>query len=328
MSLARLAQHAWRGRRPAAAHLSPVRVSVAAADADGTAFEKFCVAAVLHALGDSGATPASSTLLDLPAAERLVLSRFGDVDAAGRLRGVVVPDFGRLSGENTHLELVRHHDSEEPSTFYPAEECNAHILLVGVGANSRRSASWRDNLEARLSALERPTTLAAVPEDTGAGSSAPMLASTAAKYSSIVYSFRFCNPTDAASAHAACWASQHSVLYPSTRLRGPRLLEACKIVHSACWGGRGGDNGGNGGAGGWHTFDRVVWGRPREDVTMRPPSAQIASPQDLAEWMTALRKSGNAMAAWGMLRAFGFDGQLVKRRHAFHKAHIPHRLVK
>ena len=57
----------------------------------------------------------------------------------------------------------------------------------------------------------------------------------------------------------------------------------------------------------------------------------LTSPQkvlDVVAWFDRIVLSGNSSLVWMILRNFGFNGMLVKKKQLFHKSQIPPRLVK
>ena len=250
----------------------------------------------------------------------------------------LVPQSSRLSGEDgTSLELVRLDNFQDRSI-----SINALLLLLPTNLSEVTECSLRDAI--RDAPVDIPLNVLCVVDGSDvnqhmenydeSNDNVALRAATALHKVAVsgggggsenkqLYSIRFGRIDQDQQAWRSLFLAQHSVLYPTARLRGKAFTQACGIIFAAC---------NRRGTWDWNIFERVVFGGNTLTSTGKKELEYLhghpESVKDVCDWFTRLIHSGKASLVWVALRNFGFNGALEKKRMTHHKSQIPTRLVK
>ena len=252
-------------------------------------------------------------------------------------RRILIPNSEHLSGESGTLELILLDNSQDRSI-----QINAALLLLPTTLESTTELMLKDVLhemptDVPLNVLciigqndinnnvhDQDSPITHYDQDDIAIKAAAAIYNINTETTDLdLYSIRFGRVDQGEQAWRSLFLAQHSVLYPSGRLKGARFTQACGIIYASCC---------KNGIFDWSTFARVVFGENNlTDVGKKElmySTGQPESVKDVVHWFERLTQSGKASLVWVALRNFGFDGNLVKGRVKHYKSQIPTRLVK
>jgi hypothetical protein len=215
---------------------------------------------------------------------------------ASSAAAVPIPKWATLSRENSELDVFEVIGSD-------FSRCNAVLLL-----HDTSSSSSSEEVAATLESLpsDLPVTLVGIvpSRDVSLGPFGlnqanyhlwmSNHATLAAEYPS-VYATTFASPGIYAQGFHALYTSQSSVLYPKSRLAGPRFKDTCDAI-SPVWDG-----------GAVERFGAIASIPPEEQE-------QLLNLNSLFELLTGLAAVGKADVVWAWLRAHGYNGQLDKNK--------------